>query len=588
MEKRMSTRLLAIRLMENRCLAEKNQEQLMQILSRLESRVNLLCELTEQRDHKDNMIRLNESAKIYLDESLTLHGENGKTKGSPQHPVYTLHDRYVKHLGHQKNLNSVLDKIQAHTAKLTRKQQESAYSIEFIKSFEQTQLNRFQMSSDLMHSVIESILSFDSDKSRLRLEDCSLLELIGNELNLKDMTTVEINSIVQTSKELRPAYMSTVSFFQSISQTSQITQCELLHVELAEAALETHCLFVNAHELILKSSALYNWLPFDYHTVKSKAAKLFDWFGTLANLFEDLKRSKNCSTLKGAIKQIYTEYTSSFNPKFSLGTFNKSDDKWEEAEKERLLTEVARTHGKLESLAFESNRINEKLSMLLARKSALEISYSELLSVEPALNELSSLVEKLESRHDMIEMSLFGFFDSELGSLDVENEQFALVEESIVQQMSEAFACVVLPFLNDNLQKWIMMENASMEAKEQLCTLTSIDGDWFLDEMLSLVANCNHLTHLIGKVQAKLAVNEINEAASSFETIDSLTCLFFSLKELLFESETRLYPELVRLTLVNKNEIDSVLNQLKDINIDDFFLLISRDYFIAENFASVS
>jgi hypothetical protein len=81
-EKIMTYRLLSIRLIENRHVAETNKELLMQIINRLETRVSSLNELIEKRENKETQIRLSESAKIYLDESLTLHNENNKAKGN--------------------------------------------------------------------------------------------------------------------------------------------------------------------------------------------------------------------------------------------------------------------------------------------------------------------------------------------------------------------------------------------------------------------------------------------------------------------------------------------------------------------------
>lgn len=105
MEKKMTHRLLAIRLIENRTLAEKNEEQLLKLLTKLESRVNVVCELIEKYENKEELIHLFESAKIYLDESLTLHSENSKTKGGGhQHAVYSLHDRYAVLVAYEQSL----------------------------------------------------------------------------------------------------------------------------------------------------------------------------------------------------------------------------------------------------------------------------------------------------------------------------------------------------------------------------------------------------------------------------------------------------------------------------------------------------
>jgi PI-3-kinase-related kinase SMG-1 len=80
-EKRATQRLLEIRLAENRSLAAKNQERLMRWLARLGPRIAGLCETAADKGDKEQLIRLYEMAKIYLDESLTLHGDGAKNKG---------------------------------------------------------------------------------------------------------------------------------------------------------------------------------------------------------------------------------------------------------------------------------------------------------------------------------------------------------------------------------------------------------------------------------------------------------------------------------------------------------------------------
>ena len=75
MEKKMTIRLYEIRLIENRLALKSNEEQLMQLTLKLEALITFLCDLKQKSEHKENLIKLHELAKIYLDESLTLHRE---------------------------------------------------------------------------------------------------------------------------------------------------------------------------------------------------------------------------------------------------------------------------------------------------------------------------------------------------------------------------------------------------------------------------------------------------------------------------------------------------------------------------------
>ena len=137
--------------------------------------------------------------------------------------------------------------------------------------------------------------------------------------------------------------------------------------------------------------------------------------------------------------------------------------------------------------------------------------------------------------------------------------------------------------LNDDFQKWIMMENALFEAKEQLFNLKSIEGDWYLEEMLSLIINCNHLTQFIRKVYMKYyKLNELNNHfnisfTKSLEINDNLGNLFTNIKELLFVYDTVLLENLIKHTFINKSEITFIIKELETLNIEEFFYLISTE-----------
>lgn len=108
LEKSLCYRLYAIRLVEMRAQSVENRSSLVESLSRLLQIAAQVCELIEKVNHKEAQIRLHEQSKIYLDESLTLHGEiSSKTKSPQLHSVYSLHERYGKFL----QFTAGLDKI---------------------------------------------------------------------------------------------------------------------------------------------------------------------------------------------------------------------------------------------------------------------------------------------------------------------------------------------------------------------------------------------------------------------------------------------------------------------------------------------
>ncbi len=81
------------------------------------------------------------------------------------------------------------------------------------------------------------------------------------------------------------------------------------------------------------------------------------------------------------------------------------------------------------------------------------------------------LEDILNFQHEMIEIGFFNFIDNELNAVfDQQQPQHQLSLQSTGLQITEAFAFLIVQFLNENLQKWIMMENASLDAKDQVET----------------------------------------------------------------------------------------------------------------------
>jgi hypothetical protein len=183
------------------------------------------------------------------------------------------------------------------------------------------------------------------------------------------------------------------------------------------------------------------------------------------------------------------------------------------------------------------------------------------------------------------EFEIFNFIQFEMN----QNSGYQLLVD---MQLYESLSIIVLQFLNDNLQKWIQMENASLKAKDQLVGLTSADGDWFLEEMYSLLANCNNLTCLIEKIFNKFNLLNNDETTNNanewfIQLLDANVCfktLFELLKQLIFEYDTNWCRLLVELTFWDVSNVQFVIEQFNEMHIEEFFELILVDTFSIENF----
>lgn len=467
-EKKMTFRLYEIRLLENRNLAKGNQEALNEILERLLVKINFLCDLNEKKDLKENLIRLHEQAKIYLDESLTLHSENSKTRGA-QHAVYSLHDRYTEYLVYTQNLD------------------------------------RINKTIDLSIEKFESMSKGHSEAIRILKQSLNL----NSEEKFRNLIYEE-----KISGEMERSFECVKEFLNSIGQSAQIGQCEMVYEEISKLEIEFSRLFKQSFELVSKESNLFSYLPEEIK-LKSKHVKLLDWLKEL--------RVSNLSAQ--VLNEVYNKYKNVYNQKF--------------------LEEI------------DLNLLDEKLNCLKNQVTQTELIVSNLNLRKSSLESL----ESLKLNHDsLLEFSLFGFMGEQLN-----------LEFDVSSQLFESFNFVLLNFLNDNLQKWISMENAAYNAKDQLVSLTSRDGDWYFEEMLSLLLNCNHLTQLIKQTYSRFNRQEEIYFGKSLDMFDSLGFLFEDFKSLLFNFENNLFEKLLKESFSNLNQLDFVLGEFKQMNLEEIF-----------------
>jgi len=541
-ERKMTLRLYEIRLIENANLLKSNEQGLMQLVNNFETSLTFLCDLKQKREYKENLIRLHELAKIHLDESLTLHNDNNKTKVN-QHAVYTLHDRYAKYSVYTQHRDTVFKSIKSLCDNLKKLVEKYSGSIDYVKS-----LVNFDQSKDPLTQLVQSVALFSNENN-------TIMQLLTDKSGRLDQAP----------------YLVTVDFFQSISQLNLTNQCENLYKELDQIKTVQKNLLVSLYNLIRTKSTLFNWLPADYFS-RSSLTKCIQWMDMIREAFEE-NNLKNNSKIIQSVQKVYQQYKSDFNPLFRLKS-QKSLPR--EPSLPHLVSE-----SKYIAFKYEQDETIKKIELISLRKSSIEAQNEYLMS------ESLSLEQSLLLKHDECELEMFNFIDKELSSVQ---SAYDLVD----LQIFDAFGFVSLQFLNENLQKWMLMENASLEAKEQLISLTSIEGDWFLEEMYSLIANCNHLTRLIQKLFAKFNLIKDLDCYSGMpfskflESCDTLTSLLTNLKKLLFSFQINLSEKLIKMAFSNSNELQYIIEQFKQINTDQFFEYISRENFSIENFANVS
>lgn len=593
LEKNMTYRLYSIRLIENRDIIKKNYDSLTQMLNHLETCISLLCHLVDKRFEKENRIRLHEQAKIYLDESLTLRSESTKAKTS-QHPVYTLHDRYIKFLEHNEALKKVFSSLDSRIQYYEKLSEEHYNSIAFVKSFSDTNealINKFKQSKSTM--MFNCTIAFMNDQNRNLTPLSSPISVSINEIS-KGFESLSL--IQDINDEPKEPYIVASDFLSSISQNNYKTQCEAIYKEIKQTKLNRCQIFEKIYDVLMEHAYIYNMLPSDFFK-HGKHTILKDSLISIKSL-----DFKNPSKELNKFNEIISNYISKFNPKFklslqknktteskSIGSGSETLYQQDEKNNQKLeeFFECSSKENKLLTLKSHEAEIEKKLIDLNLRKASIQAqnqaNISDLLTGNmPNIGSLSN-EEQMQLKHNLVESSLFDFIDNEINT-----------NSSSSIQLFESFNFVLHQFVNDDFQKWIMMENALFDTKEQLYNLKSIDGDWYLEEMLSLIINCNHLTQLIRKVYLKYdKLNELNNRfyasfSKSLDINDSLGNLFTNIKELLFQYETVLLENLIKSSFNNISEMSFIIKELETFNIEEFFYLISTENFPIETILNVN
>ena len=71
---------------------------------------------------------------------------------------------------------------------------------------------------------------------------------------------------------------------------------------------------------------------------------------------------------------------------------------------------------------------------------------------------------------------------------------------SNVQHSATSLCCIVVSALSTLNTRWLVMEKTAMDAGDRLHELRSRDGDWFLDELLTMSLNVTQMVELLQTV----------------------------------------------------------------------------------------
>ncbi|CAF0784356.1 unnamed protein product [Brachionus calyciflorus] len=452
-EKKQNLHLYEIRLIENRVPMDQNQKQLETYIGQNLTRVKILNDIAQKKGLNDNLIRLNEQAKIYLDESVTLH-ETMKSKTT--HPVYTLHDRYNDYLIYNQNLELVNSSLDAEIQNL----------------------------NSLSTGHLDSINFF---KSNLNLEpNC----------------------------DVKKSYNLVSDFLKSSGQVALIDLGDKIYENIQEQKIKLKLSLKNIKEISKHIFKILKFMPNDLLS-QSKHLKIIDWLKEL-RVFMDIK--------------IYDKIKLEFNQKDSI---NHVED------------------------------IKQRISLLK----------NELIPLADKLEILNQRKLKIEHSQNLVS------FELEMNNFI--NEQIA--NEFVSVQLFESFNISVLQFFGENLQKWFAMETAAVSSKESLVNVTSIEGDWYLEEMLTLIRNSSHLSQIIYKTYEKFykfdPTEETNELSfrNSLIIFYVLESLFEGLNELLINYDVILMEKILKLAFSDEQEMQWVLNEFKLMDLEELFEIMSAE-----------
>ncbi len=518
-----------------------NKESLASFIQNLLQRITFISELNEKLESSERSIVLSEKAKIYLDESLTLHNEPNKTKNTSlanQHSVYSLHDRYAQYLEYAQNLEKVYDLVDNQIEHLETLFRSNARLCRFMGSFNLL-VNYLEpeFKSTNSWALLNSILIFDGK-----------LNGLFNEQHENEAAHFQISN-----------YSAVSEFLNSIGQGQIVKQCETIYSEINQSREERKSLSESAFWLIMNHVELFSWFS-DRLNSNEKLTKLLEWLRAIRSTPNSYTNYGLDSIL---FKEICKNFMQVFDPKFKTKIVKKTELELSGFDDKAKSISV---QSKFLTLSGEIGLVESRMANLKIRKITAEAQHITLLQIQD----------------HPTEQSFADYIDYELA------------ESNGLDEIFESLNFVWIQFLNDNLQKWLTMESVSSSvSKEQLVMLSSQEGDWFLEEILSLVLNCANLARLLRSLYTRynrlIWPNQADDKlslASSLDIFEAMSGVFLNLKELIYNYERGQFESLFNAVSNNKTDAEFVINEFQSMNIDEFFMLISDEGFQAQHFSA--
>ena len=441
----------------------------------------------------------------------------------------------------------------------------------------------------------------------------------GNDYAKEENEEEEKETEVEASEDpWLPAPTAAIGdFLLSIGQQKTGEQCDALSVECRELSAARYRLLADVLEPALaRYASLAEWLPRASMLAQSRHVRLLEWTRELLATAIAAAASQNSPSSSSSSMEVFRrvclEYTRDYNTAFRLTHGSAAAA---ECSSEQLFSTCSGSIGgsggggelsraKHLSLKMHAIGLERRLVDLHMRKSYAEREHQavggvgdsgavslfvELMNAGVADVAALSVEQQLRVRSDLIESSVIAYAASEMEQLQQQQQQ------QQQYQLVEAFRFVMWQFLDDNMHKWLMMESALLEAAKHAphayAMLTSMDGSWYLDEMVSLVLNCDNLVRLVDKCEASMNTNTNNASeeqsarlARRLHMCSSLAALFVAIKQLLDDYNGRLFAALVKsacnevassATAVGSGgELNAVRDQLDAADVDGFFQLV--------------
>jgi PI-3-kinase-related kinase SMG-1 len=129
------------------------------------------------------------------------------------------------------------------------------------------------------------------------------------------------------------------------------------------------------------------------------------------------------------------------------------------------------------------------------------------------------------------------------------------------QHAVTSLCCIAVSALSTLNSRWLVMEKTAMDAGERLHELRSRDGDWFLDELLTMSLNVSQMVELLQTLPLNEAAGKASE--EGFQAVIAATPVYEALQELVHKVQSCVAPQLVEALLADKPGLEDVIQPLE-------------------------